>query len=54
MASNKKEFTEEEKRALGAAGFPWRLWEPVYRYPSAIAIRNARGDVWLVDVPRKG
>lgn len=51
MAKKKKEFTEEEKRALGAKGIPCGLWEPVYRTPSSIIIRNDRGEVRMVDVP---
>ncbi len=54
MASNKKEFTEEEKRALGARGIVPGLWELVYRYPSSIAIRNASGDVRLVVMAPNG
>lgn len=54
MAASKKEFTDEEKRALGAAGFPWRLWKLVYRAPSSIIIRDAKGDVRMVDVPPSG
>jgi hypothetical protein len=54
MAASKKEFTDEEKRALGAAGLTWRLWEPVYRCPASIIIRNSRGEVRLVDVPQNG
>ena len=54
MAKAKKEFTEEEKWALGARGIVPGLWELVYRYPSSIAIRNTNGDVRLVDMAPNG
>ena len=51
MAKAKKEFTEEEKRILGGMGIVPGLWEPVYRAPSSMIIRNDRNDVRLVDMP---
>ena len=54
MAASKKEFTDEEKRALGARGIVPGLWDLVYRYPSSIAIRNTNGDVRLVDMAPNG
>ena len=50
MTKGKKEFSDEEKRAVSAAGLVWRLWEPVYRAPSSIIVRNCKGEVRMVDL----